>query len=98
MSDQIDNDILRLRTYLKYVSAHFTHFTGITYEPVIEFAGRKNQPRVQYVQAEVSTLAHILNCEASWTIVPFQVLDESKLQQVDSLYREFETPEKANKV
>lgn len=28
----------------------------------------------------------------------FKVLDESKLQQVDSLYREFETPEKANKV
>lgn len=28
----------------------------------------------------------------------FQVLDESKLQQVDSLYKEFETPEKANKV
>lgn len=27
-----------------------------------------------------------------------QVLDESKLQQVDSLYKEFETPEKANKV
>uniref|UniRef100_A0A3B3B7P3 Nucleolar protein 58 n=1 Tax=Oryzias melastigma TaxID=30732 RepID=A0A3B3B7P3_ORYME len=28
----------------------------------------------------------------------FKVLDESKLQQVDSLYKEFETPEKANKV
>lgn len=27
-----------------------------------------------------------------------QVLDESKLQQVDSLHKEFETPEKANKV
>ncbi|XP_030010719.1 nucleolar protein 58 isoform X1 [Sphaeramia orbicularis] len=28
----------------------------------------------------------------------FKVLDESKLQQVDSLYKDFETPEKANKV
>ncbi|XP_061128028.1 nucleolar protein 58 [Syngnathus typhle] len=28
----------------------------------------------------------------------FKVLDESKLQQVDSLYKEFETPEKANKI
>ncbi|XP_029930221.1 nucleolar protein 58 [Myripristis murdjan] len=28
----------------------------------------------------------------------FKVLDESKLQQVDSLWKEFETPEKANKV
>lgn len=28
----------------------------------------------------------------------FKVLDESKLQQVDSLFKEFETPEKANKV
>uniref|UniRef100_A0A674MSL0 Nucleolar protein 58 n=1 Tax=Takifugu rubripes TaxID=31033 RepID=A0A674MSL0_TAKRU len=28
----------------------------------------------------------------------FKVLDESKLQQVDSLHKEFETPEKANKV
>ncbi|XP_047432591.1 nucleolar protein 58 isoform X1 [Mugil cephalus] len=28
----------------------------------------------------------------------FKVLDESKLQQVDSLYKEFETPEKAHKV
>ncbi|XP_070814067.1 nucleolar protein 58 isoform X2 [Chaetodon trifascialis] len=28
----------------------------------------------------------------------FKVLDESKLQQVDSLYKEFESPEKANKV
>ncbi|KAK7893460.1 hypothetical protein WMY93_022612 [Mugilogobius chulae] len=28
----------------------------------------------------------------------FKVLDESKLQQVDSLYKEFETPERANKV
>ncbi|XP_028248970.1 nucleolar protein 58 isoform X1 [Parambassis ranga] len=28
----------------------------------------------------------------------FKVLDESKLQKVDSLYKEFETPEKANKV
>lgn len=28
----------------------------------------------------------------------FKVLDESKLQQVDNLYKEFETPEKANKV
>lgn len=28
----------------------------------------------------------------------FQVLDESKLQEVDSLWKEFETPEKANKV
>uniref|UniRef100_A0A8C6U9J0 Nucleolar protein 58 n=1 Tax=Neogobius melanostomus TaxID=47308 RepID=A0A8C6U9J0_9GOBI len=28
----------------------------------------------------------------------FKVLDESKLQQVDSLYKEFDTPEKANKV
>lgn len=27
-----------------------------------------------------------------------QVLDEQKLQQVDSLWKEFETPEKANKV
>lgn len=32
------------------------------------------------------------------TFAPFQVLDESKLQQVDSLFKEFETPEKANKV
>ena len=30
--------------------------------------------------------------------VAFQVLDEAKLQQVDSLYKEFETPEKANKM
>lgn len=30
--------------------------------------------------------------------VYLQVLDESKLQQVDSLHKEFETPEKANKV
>lgn len=30
--------------------------------------------------------------------VSLQVLDESKLQQVDSLHKEFETPEKANKV
>jgi len=28
----------------------------------------------------------------------FKVLDESKLQQVDSLYKEFETPEKANQI
>lgn len=28
----------------------------------------------------------------------FKVLNESKLQQVDSLYKEFETPEKANKI
>ncbi|XP_037552606.1 nucleolar protein 58 isoform X3 [Nematolebias whitei] len=28
----------------------------------------------------------------------FKVLDESKLQQVDSLYKEFETPEKAHKI
>uniref|UniRef100_A0A8D2ZDF6 Nucleolar protein 58 n=2 Tax=Scophthalmus maximus TaxID=52904 RepID=A0A8D2ZDF6_SCOMX len=28
----------------------------------------------------------------------FKVLDESKLQQVDSLYKEFDTPEKANKI
>uniref|UniRef100_A0A8K9XEC8 Nucleolar protein 58 n=1 Tax=Oncorhynchus mykiss TaxID=8022 RepID=A0A8K9XEC8_ONCMY len=28
----------------------------------------------------------------------FKVLDESKLQEVDSLWKEFETPEKANKV
>ncbi|XP_060888910.1 nucleolar protein 58 isoform X3 [Labrus mixtus] len=28
----------------------------------------------------------------------FKVLDESKLQQVDNLHKEFETPEKANKV
>ncbi|XP_051915192.1 nucleolar protein 58 isoform X1 [Hippocampus zosterae] len=28
----------------------------------------------------------------------FKVLDESKLQQIDSLYKEFETPEKANKI
>lgn len=28
----------------------------------------------------------------------FKVLDESKLQQVDSLYKEFQTPEKANKI
>ncbi|XP_041834415.1 nucleolar protein 58 isoform X2 [Melanotaenia boesemani] len=28
----------------------------------------------------------------------FKVLDESKLQRVDSLYKEFETPEKANKI
>lgn len=28
----------------------------------------------------------------------FKVLDESKLQQVDSLYKDFESPEKANKV
>ncbi|XP_068446632.1 nucleolar protein 58 isoform X3 [Clinocottus analis] len=28
----------------------------------------------------------------------FKVLDESKLEQVDSLYKEFETPEKANKI
>uniref|UniRef100_A0AAQ5XSR6 Nucleolar protein 58 n=1 Tax=Amphiprion ocellaris TaxID=80972 RepID=A0AAQ5XSR6_AMPOC len=28
----------------------------------------------------------------------FKVLDESKLQQVDNLYKEFETPEKANKI
>ncbi|XP_068165477.1 nucleolar protein 58 isoform X1 [Antennarius striatus] len=28
----------------------------------------------------------------------FKVLDESKLQQVDSLYKDFETPEKANKI
>ncbi|KTG33165.1 hypothetical protein cypCar_00021558 [Cyprinus carpio] len=28
----------------------------------------------------------------------FKVLDEQKLQQVDSLWKEFETPEKANKV
>ncbi|XP_032413018.1 nucleolar protein 58 isoform X1 [Xiphophorus hellerii] len=28
----------------------------------------------------------------------FKVLDESKLQEVDSLYKEFETPEKANKI
>ncbi|XP_058470508.1 nucleolar protein 58 [Solea solea] len=28
----------------------------------------------------------------------FKVLDESKLQQVDSLHKEFETPEKANKI
>ncbi|XP_073708163.1 nucleolar protein 58 [Garra rufa] len=28
----------------------------------------------------------------------FKVLDENKLQQVDSLWKEFETPEKANKV
>ncbi|XP_076579138.1 nucleolar protein 58 [Chaetodon auriga] len=28
----------------------------------------------------------------------FKVLDESKLQKVDSLYKEFESPEKANKV
>lgn len=27
-----------------------------------------------------------------------QVLDEQKLQQVDSLWKEFETPEKANKM
>lgn len=27
-----------------------------------------------------------------------QVLDESKLQEVDSLWKEFETPEKANKM
>lgn len=32
------------------------------------------------------------------TLFYVQVLDESKLQQVDSLYKEFETPEKANKV
>ncbi|PIN95389.1 hypothetical protein AB205_0119150 [Aquarana catesbeiana] len=28
----------------------------------------------------------------------FKVLDESKLQEVDSIWKEFETPEKANKV
>ncbi|XP_053739568.1 nucleolar protein 58 isoform X2 [Synchiropus splendidus] len=28
----------------------------------------------------------------------FKVLDESKLEQVDSLFKEFETPEKANKI
>ncbi|KAM3856981.1 nucleolar protein 58 [Diretmus argenteus] len=28
----------------------------------------------------------------------FKVLDESKLQEIDNLYKEFETPEKANKV
>ncbi|TNN43034.1 Nucleolar protein 58 [Liparis tanakae] len=28
----------------------------------------------------------------------FKVLDESKLEKVDSLYKEFETPEKANKI
>ena len=27
-----------------------------------------------------------------------QVLDESKLQEVDSLWKEFQTPEKANKM
>lgn len=27
-----------------------------------------------------------------------QVLDEKKLQEVDSLWKEFETPEKANKM
>uniref|UniRef100_A0A3Q1BD85 Nucleolar protein 58 n=1 Tax=Amphiprion ocellaris TaxID=80972 RepID=A0A3Q1BD85_AMPOC len=31
-----------------------------------------------------------------WSLLP--VLDESKLQQVDNLYKEFETPEKANKI
>lgn len=30
--------------------------------------------------------------------VIFEVLDESKLQQVDSLYKEFDTPERANKM
>ncbi|XP_034007023.1 nucleolar protein 58 isoform X1 [Trematomus bernacchii] len=28
----------------------------------------------------------------------FKVLDESKLQEIDSLYKEFDTPEKANKI
>lgn len=28
----------------------------------------------------------------------FQLLDEKKLQEVDNLYHEFETPEKANKM
>ncbi|XP_068446631.1 nucleolar protein 58 isoform X2 [Clinocottus analis] len=39
-------------------------------------------------------LVHLTNT----TLFEDNVLDESKLEQVDSLYKEFETPEKANKI
>lgn len=46
--------------------------------------------------AAAGTMLVLFETAAGYAI--FKVLDESKLQQVDSLFKEFETPEKANKV
>lgn len=54
-----------------------------------------------YAVFKVSLYSEALSLSLTTTPCPLstlQLLDEKKLQKVDDLYKEFETPEKASKV